>query len=310
MPDAVNDAVAYGVRVISAEVAPGADYWRVVQVHHLTPQENGQRHHLFFDALDKAGNRVTGARVHVDWDGGGRDLVIDKPPGEPGANEPMWKWQVCSVRALGLPSDVVENLHTAHPDEPPGNTLFHHSFLVVFQRAQANVAPAPSQSAITGKVPGGAGHTLVLTDGDGHEVSGRVNDDETYRFEGLAAGRFTITDADDHRIVGPVEVDGVHSVEADFPPAPDIPRLMAAYVLFGPADEPSTQVYLLLLADYLAARRLSFGFSLQDATRAGQVTLVGQHEEATKVALEAAGARVEQLPLDPGALLKALTQQP
>lgn len=306
MPDPVNDAAAYGVRVISAEVAPGADYWRVVRVHHLTPKENDQRHHLFLDAVDTAGNRVTGARVHVGWDGGGRDLVIDKPPGEPGANEPMWKWQICGVQALGLPSEAVENLHTAHPDEPPGNTLFHHSFLVMFQRAQAEAAPALGQSAITGKVPGGGGHTLVLTDGNGHEVSAQVRDDETYRFEGLAAGKFTITDADDHRIVGPVEVDGVHSVEADFPPVPAIPRLMAAYVLFGPPDEPSTQVYLLLLADYLAAHRLSFGFSLMDATRAGQVTLVGQHAEATKQTLEAAGVRVEQMPLEPGALLKAL----
>jgi hypothetical protein len=316
MPDTVNDAVAYGVRVISAEVAPGADYWRVVRVHHLIPQENDQRHHIFLDVLDVAGARVTGARVRVDWDGGGRDLVIDKPPSEPGANEPMWKWEICSVQALDLPSDLVENLHTAHPDEPPGNTLFHHSFLVVFQRAlfqraQAEVAPAPAQSAVAGKVPGGAGHTLVLIDGDGHEAEAQVNDDETYRFEGLAAGRFTITDAEDHRTsYGPIEVDGVHNVQADFPPAHAIPWLMAAYVLFGPPDEPATQVYLLLLADHLAARRLSFGFSLKDATRAGQVTLVGQHAEATKATLEAAGARVEQLPLDPGALLKALDQLP
>lgn len=310
MPDAVNDAVAYGVRVISAEVAPGADYWRVVRVHHLTSQENGQRHHVYLDVLDAAGARAMGVRVRVDWAGGGRDLVIDKPSGEPGANEPMWKWEICSVHALDLPSDTVENLHTDHPDEPPGNTLFHHSFLVVFQRAQAEVGPPATQSAITGKVPGGGGHTLALTDGLGHEITAQVNDDETYRFEGLAAGRFTITDAEDHRMVGPIEVDGVHSVEADFPPAPAVPRLMAAYVLFGPPDEPSTQVYLLLLADYLAARRLSFGFSLQDATRAGQVTLVGPHAEATKAALAAAGVRVEQLPLDPSALLKALVPLP
>jgi len=29
----------------------------------------------------------------------------------------------------------VDNIHTAHPDEPPGNTLFHHSFLVEWQLA-------------------------------------------------------------------------------------------------------------------------------------------------------------------------------
>lgn len=306
MADAVNDAVAYGVRVIAAEVAPGADYWQVVRVHHLTPQENDQKHHLFLDVVDTAGTRMMGARVRVDWDGGGRELAIDKPVGEPGANEPLWKWEICSVYALDLPSDRVENLHTAHPDEQPGNTLFHHSFLVVFQRAQARVAPPPAQSVLSGKVPGGAGHTLVLAGGAGPEVSVQVKADESYRFEGLAAGKFTVTDANDHRVVGPIEVDGVHSVEADFPPAPAIPRLMAAYVLFGPPDEPATQVYLSLLANYLAARRLSFGFSLQDATRASQVTLVGQHTEATKQALAAAQVRVEQMPVDPSALLKTL----
>ncbi len=306
MPDAVNDAVAYGVRVVAAEAAPGTDYWRVLRVHHLTPAENGGRHHLFLDVLDAVGARIMGAKVHVDWDGGGRDLVIDKPATEPGANEPMWKWEVCSVYVPGAPSDRVENLHTAHPDEAAGNTLFHHSFLVIFQQARAEVAPPPAASAISGKVPGGAGHALVLADASGREVTGQVGTDETYRFEGLAAGKYTITDTVDHRVAGPIEVDGVQSVQVDFPPAPAVPRLLAAYVLFGPLDEPATRVYLALLAGHLATQRLSFGFSLDEACRAGQVLLVGQHSDSDKEALAAAGVRVQELPVDPAKLLKAL----
>jgi hypothetical protein len=146
MSDPINDAEAYGVRIVPCQVAPGTSYWRVIRVHHLTPAENAGKHHLFLDALDPQGNRLFGTRLLVRWEGGSREVVIDKPLPEPGANEPLWKWQVVSVEALGMPSDRVENLHTGHPDEGPGNTLFHHSFAVTFQQAVA-AAPQPSPGA-------------------------------------------------------------------------------------------------------------------------------------------------------------------
>ena len=117
-----------------------------MRVHHLTPEENQGRHHIFLDALDEAGNRQFGAQASVTWPGGQQTITVDKPLGEPGANFPLWKWQVASVEMLGLPSDRVENLHTGHPDEPPGlnNTLFHHSFAVDFQRTVKTAAgPGP-----------------------------------------------------------------------------------------------------------------------------------------------------------------------
>lgn len=145
--DPVNDAGAYGVRVAPADVPEGATYWRAVRVHHLTPVENRGRHHIFLDALDEAGNRVAGAQARVSWPDGEQVITVDKPVGEPGANFPLWKWQVAAVEMLGLPSDRVENLHTGHPDEPPGldNTLFHHSFAVDFQRTVKTAAgPQPA----------------------------------------------------------------------------------------------------------------------------------------------------------------------
>jgi hypothetical protein len=145
--DPVNDATAYGVRVVPAGVPDGAPYWRTVRVHHLTPDENQGRQHIFLDALDEAGARIFGAQASVTWPGGQQTITVEKPVGEPGANFPLWKWQVAAVEMLGLPSDRVENLHTGHPDEPPGlsNTLFHHSFEVVYQQAVAGVvAPPPA----------------------------------------------------------------------------------------------------------------------------------------------------------------------
>jgi hypothetical protein len=147
MSDPINDAEAYGVKIVPCQVPPGTAYWRVIRVHHLTPAENAGKHHLFLDALDAQGNRLFGTRLLVRWEGGSREIVIDKPLPEPGANEPLWKWQVVSVEALGMPSDRVENIHTGHPDEAPGNTLFHHSFAVTFQQAVAQ-APQPQPGAV------------------------------------------------------------------------------------------------------------------------------------------------------------------
>jgi hypothetical protein len=144
--DPVNQAGAYGVAVVRADVPAGETYWRLVRVRHLTPDENQGRHHIFLDALDEAGARAFGAQARVTWPGGEQTITVDKPLGEPGANFPMWKWQICAVGMLGLPSDRVENLHTAHPDEPPGlgNTLFHHSFEVIYQRAvSGGMTPPP-----------------------------------------------------------------------------------------------------------------------------------------------------------------------
>jgi hypothetical protein len=304
MRDPINDAEAYGVRIVPASVSPGAEYWQIIRIHHLPPEVNNGRHHLFFDALDAAGQRVFGAHILISWPGGGHEVIIDKPLPEPGANEPLWAKQVVSAEALGLPSDRAENLHTGHPDEAPGNTLFHHSFEIIFRRAVAG--QTSQQSVIRGSIPGGAGHTLVLRDESGGERTTPAVDDASYRFEGLAAGRYTVADLHDGRRIGPVEVNGVDEVIADFPALP-ADKALGHYFLFGPPDQPAARLYLDLLADHLAARRLAFGFSPTDAAKATRVGLVGEHTAGVLATLQAAGAQLEQLPLDPAALLKALT---
>jgi hypothetical protein len=145
----MNDAAAYGVNVEQQTLPSGTLYWKVVQVHHLLPAENGGNHHIYVDLRDETGTRVMGAHARVTWPGGEELVAIDKPAGEPGGNFPMWKHQVCDVAAVGvpgtnLPSDRVTGMHTTHPDEPPGNTLFHHSFAVDFQRARAEDDPPPA----------------------------------------------------------------------------------------------------------------------------------------------------------------------
>jgi len=203
MPQPINDAESYGVRVVPATVPEGEPFWRVTRVHHLSPKENHGLGHIFADVLDQAGNRIYGSRIHVTWDGGSGDPVVDKPANEPGTNFPMFRGGVFTVEAIGrpgdtpIPSDKVENLHTNHPAEGDGNSPGHHSFLVIFRKSIAGEAappPPPEQSVISGRVIRGAGETVVLTSEQGDErARATVDSDETYRFEQLPAGTYTIT---------------------------------------------------------------------------------------------------------------------
>lgn len=200
--DVVNDATSYGVQIHTADVAPGTVYWQAVQVHHLTPEENGGNHHIYLDVFDPSlggepfGGRVQNARLRVTWDGGEQIVTVDKPANEPGTNFPMWKWQVCAVECLGLsgqelPSDRVTGLHTGHPDEGAGNTLFHHSFKVTFVKAQA-AAQVYTDSVIYGVIHNGAGRTALLTRGETEVARQSLGADEAYRFAGLGAGEYFI----------------------------------------------------------------------------------------------------------------------
>ncbi|HSN76703.1 MAG TPA: hypothetical protein VL334_16650 [Anaerolineae bacterium] len=221
--DPVNDAEAYGVVVVPADAPEGATYWRAIRVHHLTPNENQGRQHIFLDALDEAGNRSFGAQARVTWPGGEQTLTVDKALGEPGTNFPMWKWQICAVEMLGLPSDRVENLHTGHPDEPPGlnNTLFHHSFEVVYQRAVKGATEPP--------------------------VGGKI---------------------------------------------------MEHYILFGPPASHRTAVYLDLTRSYLLAQQPTLGYSIDEASLARHVIIVGELQDISQEsedALRLAGCQVQRV---------------
>jgi hypothetical protein len=197
LPPVENNAAGppYNVTIEEANVAPGQTYWRAVRVYHLAPNENGGRHHIFFDALTPEGERAFHTQGRIRWDGGEHTVPIDKPMNEPGANFPMWKWQVCTVEMLGMPSDQIHNLRTDHPDEPnpdgssSGNTLFHHSFFVVFQQVTA-----PEQvGAILGRVENGQVGERVALLRTGHLVEETTTDERgTFRFTDIMPGSYQI----------------------------------------------------------------------------------------------------------------------
>ncbi|MGE5603795.1 MAG: hypothetical protein ACM30E_12150 [Nitrososphaerales archaeon] len=382
--EVTNDATGYGVQTQPANLAPGTSYWQAVRIHHLTPQENGGNHHIYLDVNDGAagsgqyGNRLNGARLRVTWDGGEQIVTVDKPANEPGTNFPMWKWQVCAVECLGLPgqelpSDRVTGLHTGHPDEAPGNTLFHHSFGVTFVQTQAaeqvyiesviygvlhngtgrtalllkdgqevarktlaadetfrfpglgageyvvavegtdyrsaitrangrdqvmlDLTLVLRQSAISGKVRGGAGRAVVLVRGTTEVATQAVAPDETYEFKGLEASAYRVALQGTQIMSEVLNLNGVNTVTADLvAPAPG--RAIQHYILFGPNDKPRTRAALLLAVDYILAFKATFGFSVTEALSAAAVTIIGAEEDVsadTEKQLIASGAAVQRI---------------
>jgi len=236
----VNDAAAYGVSIEEAKPTSGQLYWKVQRVHHLTADENNFRQHIFVDMQDEAGNRLQGGAVRVSWPGGDQIVALDKPPGEPAGNFPMWKYQVCEVTAIGIPgetlvSDKVTGLHTGHKDEGPGNRLFHHSFALVFQRTVAGAAAPARESVISGRVSNGAGRTVLLLQEGASVAQTVVAADESYSLTALAAGTYQVAVQGADVRSDPVTVDGrgAATVNLTLPAAPKEESMVSGRVLRG-----------------------------------------------------------------------------
>jgi len=230
--ETLSDAEAYGVTLQPASVAPGQWYWQAVRTHHLTPGENAGNHHLHVSLVQRitgsdggaSDRQVEGARARITWQSGEEILALDKAAGERGASFAMLQKLEYGVEALGLPgeelpSDRVTGLHTALPDEPPGNSLFHHSFSVTFCMAQAP-AEAAAQSAIQGLIHGATGQTVLLLRND--EIVGRqpVGDDEMFRFAGLSGDVYVVALESTPLRSGPVTVTGNNQARLELSVAP------------------------------------------------------------------------------------------
>jgi hypothetical protein len=160
-----NDAEAYGVS-IGRIISP---HYRVIGVHHLTPDENRGLHNVYLDAIDSHGVRIKGLPMAYDWRGRKESqtvhpVALDKPDDEPGANIPMGTNQFISVWVAGNEeSDSVHGLSTGFPDEGNGNYWGHHSYLVVFLAAEAG-SPAPNPDGWTQLELDGLSYELTIAE--------------------------------------------------------------------------------------------------------------------------------------------------
>ena len=216
LPALESNAEPYGVTVEPATVAPGTTYWRLTRVHHLSPDENRGRHHIYLDAIKADGSRAFNTQAHIAWEGGEHTTTLDKPLNEPAADFPMFKWQKCTAQMQGMPGDKAHGISSSHPDEPnpdnsqSGNTLFHHSFLVIFQEV---IAP---QTVTTGTIQGRLensqeGLTAELVRAGKVVSIAPIAGDGTFAFQAVAAGDY-ILGVEDQSI--PVQVQVGKTVEA------------------------------------------------------------------------------------------------
>ena len=84
------------------------------------------------------------------------------------------------------------------------------------------------------------------------------------------------------------------------------------YVLFGPAAQPATRVYLLLAQGFLQTFTSAFGFSSAEAAAAGQVTIMGDPtlvSAGAEASLVAGGAKVQRIAGCPEDVSAALAQR-
>lgn len=203
----VNQARDYGVSILpAAGVTPGVEYWRVVEVRHLTPTQNQGKHNVYVDAVDVAGKRVRDPNLRIYWDWAGRRadearpglVPLDKPDNEPAGNVAIEKGQHVLLWIVGgnLPSEAVDNLHTDHGDElgPNGerwNSAGHHSFYVKFQRTVAQAGTVPG----TGN-PQPDGPATVPTDIAAEVASLRAGVDALKRWQQTVIAAFARMEGD------------------------------------------------------------------------------------------------------------------
>lgn len=156
----INEADAYGVRLEAANAAAGSFVWQVANVRHLSADENRGKHNIFVRVFDEEGqrDRNPALRAVYTWEGrqpeeAAPPRAFDKGDADIGhADIDVNKGQHITVwiEGDGLPSARVANLHTDHDvnertsDGQDGNTRFHHSFLVTFQRTRQGGAPLPA----------------------------------------------------------------------------------------------------------------------------------------------------------------------
>ena len=142
------EPVVEAAAVVEAPPAPSVE-WRLVSARRLAPCENRGKHNIFVKVLDAAGNPVDGPLVVQSNRGNYGDILDRMPSGTKGPGQAefiMWKiaeYSVFIANPDGSPAstEFAEPLHSNFTDEAEcsdggggGNTLFHNSFEVIFQR--------------------------------------------------------------------------------------------------------------------------------------------------------------------------------
>jgi hypothetical protein len=303
----ITPEAKYGVRIVKADVAEGETYWRLVGIHHLSPEENVSKHNIYIEALDEQGNRIKNPIAWAGWTWEGRrpneradPVALDKPDSETAGDIAIHFGQKASIWLKGLnrdandKSDRVENLHTAHPDEPlPDgrllNTIGHHSFYLVFQRTRKQTQAAGPPSTSTPPPPPPTPPPPPPTPPTPPKPP---------------------TPPPPPPPTPPTSPKPPTQPQPPTTPPTTATKTINYYLLFGPSGSRGRQTNLLLASNYILTFSPTIGFSVAEAKQARQVTIIGEGiSQADQQAIQSAGAQVEVLSGDPYTLEAKLAER-
>jgi hypothetical protein len=132
-----QDLSHFGASIQPANVPAGATCWRLVEARVANPNtEFGGDHHVFIEAVDENGQQLRHVSAQVEVGNEIHRPMLDKGLNEPGTNWPLWRGTQVFV-SMGEASDRVGPLHT-ETGLYKGGDLFHHAWLLKFQRTVAS----------------------------------------------------------------------------------------------------------------------------------------------------------------------------
>lgn len=138
--------------------APTGTAWRAVCVYHLPGEVNNRMLIAFCDVLQ--GGLWANAdklRIAYTWEGRTEPPLyrpFEKRPPEPRAQVDLYRGQVTTVWVDDprYPSDKVAGIHSAVENGQQGNTLYHNSFLVLWELRNAVIIPPIDPPTVPGDV--------------------------------------------------------------------------------------------------------------------------------------------------------------
>lgn len=195
--------------------------YRVTAQRLLPPEETGNNNHISGQVLDADGKPLDDVTVRMSWTGAAPDMKFPTVQSGQSPFKPRGYFEF--VHTPGVFS--VEVVDSAHESEVADNLITANmpqrsrpiSYEVTFQLMTA-ARPALTRSAISGQIPGGPlNGAVTLSGGGGEPQARRLDQQRTFRFDGLSAGIYQLSLEGVGVIAEDLLLNGSDEAGVDFP---------------------------------------------------------------------------------------------
>ncbi len=302
------------VRVKLAQLAPNTRYWKLISAQYQDPDESGGNINIIVFVQDERGAPIPGQRVLQKFPGDQASAVTDERghiefpmSGDSSFAPERGESGPYSVVIDGMPGDQVEGM---------GLPLRRHvQYILTYRRAIFAATPPPIATGnLRGRITGApAGARLVLRT-TGRTLDTLVATDGLYSFTNVPVGAYTL-ELSNVGIINPtLNIVADQTATFDYPVAspPTARKVFKHYLLFGPGAQAGTMTNLILALDYIVHFAPIVGFSVDEASNAERVTIVGGANAVSapdEQRLRDGGSRVARLQAADSYALENLFQQ-